>query len=132
MTDVKAYQRAQWWTRTDTEAVRAALVAWGVEVSPHRWPATLAIDFMRNHGDAYSPLRSESRKSIARLFGHLMVSEDFMHCLLALGYLCQDGITTGFPTAVAIANDAVVREPFEIVAAMNVELPFWIPRKESS
>lgn len=117
-------QRIASWTIEDTARLRIHLAKFDIALEEHRVPYTLAVDFYRNHGMPEVRTRSEASERIKRIADNAGASHEFMYALLMLCYLVQDGITTGYPTALAIANDEAIREPFEIVHRLNVTLPF--------
>ena len=129
---VLSHLAAQQWGKAQTRRVyeelqKIGLLKW--QNVGKTWPYLLACDFYQSHSDCiYS--RQEATLAIRRHARNWDVSEEFVFCLFALGYLAQDTIAYGFAMAVALSNSVVIREPFVIVYTMGWEMPFWIPAKE--
>jgi hypothetical protein len=122
----EAHNRVASWSVEDTDRVEAELER--LKILPpisQRWPTTMALDFYRNHGTDFTISRSQAAPQLDILAASMGASLQYVRTLLALAYLVQDSITLGFPMAIAIANNAIIREPFELAWLIKATTPFY-------
>lgn len=127
-----ARERARTWGKAETDYVRQELgrmgVFWGIRNL--RFPYRMACEFYRSHASTDVDTIQRATHAMKHHAREWDVSEEFVNCMCALGFLAQDTINQGFAMAVAVANSPVVAEPFILVYKMGLKTPFWEPATE--